>query len=54
MKSIKAYLESRKEVYTVLWIQEQQKENLDLLKVKYYLDKVILFSEELQLLKEKK
>lgn len=48
MKVIKDYLNNQKDIYTMMWINEQKKEKPNIILIKYWLDKVIFMSEEIE------
>jgi nucleotidyltransferase/DNA polymerase involved in DNA repair len=48
MKVIKDYLNNQKDIYTMMWINEQKKEKPNIIMIKYWLDKVIFMSEEIE------
>lgn len=54
MKVIKEYLRSQKEVYTVMWVNEMKAEEVNLANVKYWLEKIIFITQELEALEKTK
>ena len=51
MKQIKDYLNNQKDVYTAAWINELQKEEVNLLNVKHYLEFITVIDRMIQNLK---
>lgn len=47
MKVIKDYLSNQKDIYTMNWLNEMKKDETNLVLVKYWLDKVVFISDEL-------
>lgn len=48
MKVIKDYLNNQKDIYTMMWINEQKKENPKIRVIKYWLEKIVFMSEEIE------
>jgi len=47
MKTIKNYLNNQKELYTMMWVNEMKAEEVNLAMVKYWLEKVVFITQEL-------
>jgi hypothetical protein len=47
MKQIKTYLANQKDIYMMLMLEQLKAEETNLVTIKYYLDKVIVLTEEL-------
>ena len=52
IKLIKQYLTNQKDVYTMMFTQELQADNVNLAQAKIWLDRLVLLSEELQQLEK--
>jgi len=47
MKVIKEYLKNQKDLYTMMWVNEMKSEEVNLAMVKYWLEKVVFITQEL-------
>ena len=48
MKEIKQYLNNQKDLYTMMWVNEMKAEEVNLAMVKYWLEKIVFMTQELE------
>jgi len=47
MKVIKEYLNNQKDIYTMMWVNEMKADEVNLVLVKHWLDKIVFINQEL-------
>ena len=47
MKVIKEYLNNQKDLYTMMWVNEMKAKEVNLAMVKYWLEKIVFITQEL-------
>ncbi len=48
MKEIKQYLNNQKDLYTMMWVNEMKAEEINLAMVKYWLEKIVFMTQEIE------